>query len=280
MSAGRKVKIDALADSAYRHLERDAVVCIDVLLAGTTLVTALSQGRRAFPVLTVAAALDVARQLENPVLALDGDEPAPREFQKNFGPAGLEGSADGPLVLVTALASLLENTAGSKAVYVSCLRNLAATADFIAQADDHVALLGAGYGGEQRCEDRIVAAAMARRLLEMGFEPEDLTTVQEVSSWAQADASILALGKSADYLRRQRRDHELDYVLARRDDLDLVCVYEGGEVHATQSPQRIRRAAPDVVTARTTTMPTDARVPVDKIIEFSRAPRFGRKFAN
>jgi phosphosulfolactate phosphohydrolase-like enzyme len=281
MSAGRTVKIDALPDSAYRHLERDAVVCIDVLLAGTTIVTALAQGRRAFPVLTVGAALDLARELDQPLLALDGDEPAPREFQKNFGPVDLDRRSDveRPLVLVSPWASLLENTAGSRAVYVACFRNLAATVDFIAEADDRVALLGAGYGGEQRCEDRIAAAVMARRLIETAFEPEDLTTVQEVSSWAQADISILALGKSADYLRRQRRDHELDFVLTHRDDVNLVCVYEDGEVRVAASPKRLRRTAPDATPISLTGEP---RVPIEKIIEFSRGPRLGagRKFAN
>ncbi len=280
MNATRTVKIDALHDSAYRHLERDAVVCIDVLLAGTTLVTALAQGRRAFAVLTAAAALDVARDLNDPILALDGDEPAPRGFLTSFGPADLDRNteADRPLVLVSAWTSLLENTAGSKAVYVACLRNLATTTDFIAEADERVALIGAGYGGEQRCEDRIAAAVMARHLIEKGFEPEDLTTVQEVTSWAQADASILALGKSADYLRRQHRDHELDFVLSRRDDLDLVCLYEGGEVRVAESLKQIRRPTPDTLTHRQLT--GEPRVPVDKIIEFSRPARFGRKFAN
>ena len=45
MPARRTVLIDAFPDSAFRHRERAAVACIDVMLATTTLVTAAAQGR-------------------------------------------------------------------------------------------------------------------------------------------------------------------------------------------------------------------------------------------
>ena len=42
------VRTDALPDSVWRCAGYDAIVCVDVLLSATTIVTALSQGRRVF----------------------------------------------------------------------------------------------------------------------------------------------------------------------------------------------------------------------------------------
>ncbi len=48
MAMKKVVRIDALPESAWRYAGYDAIVCIDVLLSSTTIVTALAQGRRVF----------------------------------------------------------------------------------------------------------------------------------------------------------------------------------------------------------------------------------------
>lgn len=283
MTSVRKVKIDALPESAYRHLERDAIVCIDAMLAGTIVVTSLALGRRVFLVGSVEEARVLVRRFQDPLLAIEGFETAPEGFDRNLGPVSLGERSDvhRPLVLVSPLAGLLANASGGAAVYVTCFRNLAATAEALAAGHQRVALLGAGYAGEQRCEDRIVAALVARMLIERGFEAEDLTTVQEVASWAGADMALVGLGKSADYLRRHRREAELEFVLSRRDDLDLVCVYESGEVRVAEASHWLRKAFPESAGVGSSARGhnPEAHAP-EKIIEFSRGVRFGaaRKF--
>jgi phosphosulfolactate phosphohydrolase-like enzyme len=280
MTPARKVKIDALPESAYRHLERDAIVCIDAMLAGTIAVTALALGRRVFTVNNPEEAGVLVRRFKDPLLAIEGYESAPEGFDRNLGPVSLSrrNDVERPLVLVSPLAGLLANASGGAAVYIACFRNLAATAEALATGHQRVALLGAGYAGEQRCEDRIVAALVARLLIEQGFEPEDLTTVQEVASWAGADMALVGLGKSADYLRRQRREEELEFVLTRRDDLDLVCVYEAGEVRVAEASHWLRKAVPQPAGIASIARPAhspEALHSPDKIIEFSRGARFG-----
>jgi hypothetical protein len=54
------VRTDALPDSAWCCAGYDAVVCIDVLLSATTIVTALSQGRRVSSLTGARALADVA----------------------------------------------------------------------------------------------------------------------------------------------------------------------------------------------------------------------------
>ena len=59
MAGGRTVKIDALPESACRYSGYDAIVCVDVLLSATTIVTAVAQGRRVFSSSTPAEGLAV-----------------------------------------------------------------------------------------------------------------------------------------------------------------------------------------------------------------------------
>ena len=46
MASRKTVRIDALPESAWRYSGYDAIVCVDVLLSATTIVTAVAQGRR------------------------------------------------------------------------------------------------------------------------------------------------------------------------------------------------------------------------------------------
>jgi len=231
MGARREVQIDALADSVHRHVDR-AIVCIDVLLSSTTVVTALAQGRRTLLAGTVAEARVHARGLTSPLLVSEPGLPGAEGPEFCGGPLSLEtgGDPSRPLVVVSPVAQLLHNARSAPAVYVACLRNMSATAELLAQRHERVTLVGAGHGSEVRYEDQMVAAWIARKLMAKGFEAEGHYTTREVERWSRVDVSVAALGRGAEFLRRMGRGGELDFVLSRIDDLDLACRFHGGEM--------------------------------------------------
>jgi phosphosulfolactate phosphohydrolase-like enzyme len=226
----REVVIDALAQGVHRHLE-SAVVCIDVFLSTSTLVTAVATGRRALLTTSLEAGRRRAASLKDAVLVNEATVSLPVSGGEGTGPSYLDGRADRrPFVLVSPTAELVEKAVGASAVYVACLRNLSATVDALAASHDRVALVGAGHGSETRCEDQLAAAWMARQLVAMGFEPASHQTVREMERWAHADLSVVALGRGAEHWRRHGRGEDVDFVMKHVDDLDLVCVYNEGEV--------------------------------------------------
>jgi phosphosulfolactate phosphohydrolase-like enzyme len=250
VSGTRRVKVDALPDSAFRYLEFDAIVCIDVIVASTTVVTSVAQGRRTFPARSVEEAKALADLLTDPVLAGDVAGKQPDGFELGSGPAGVARRSDvhRPLVLVSAPGTqLIINSGGGPSVYVASFRNISATVDVVASRHHRVAVLGAGYGGEFRCEDQMAAAWITHRLMERGFESDDINTSDLVKRWAEADISLAGWGKSAEYLRRLGQREDLDFVLNRVDDLGLVCRYEDGEVRALDAPQAVAEPALEVV---------------------------------
>ena len=237
MADGRTVRIDALAESACRYSGYDAIVCVDVLLSATTIVTAVAQGRRVFSSLTPADGLEVKARHADAVLVTDALDrtDGPMLFA---GPAWV--TADGaarPLVHVSPLAEMLVAAVPTATVYVACLRNLVATADEIARRHRHrVAVLAAGEGGELCTEDQMAAAWLALRLEERGFDLEGRGTATEVARWGQPDVSLVGWSRSAERLRAQGRGEDVDFVLGHVDDLDVVCAYANGELRAALRP--------------------------------------------
>jgi phosphosulfolactate phosphohydrolase-like enzyme len=233
MPARRTVLIDAFPDSAFRHRERAAVVCIDVMLATTTLVTAAGQGRRTLVASNPDELRAVAQGLDGAIVAGHLAGAAPGVFTSPDGPCALlrqEGS-DRPLVLASPPGTaLIVNAAGSGgAVFLACFRNLSATASALA-AHSRVALLAAGCREEFSCEDQMTAAWIAGRLVERGFEPEDRHTADIVRRWSGISPALAGWGNSAAALRREGRGDEVEFVLAHVDDVDRPCQCEGREV--------------------------------------------------
>lgn len=231
MSAGRRVRVDYLAESVYRHVDK-AIVCVDVLLTTTTAVTAVARGRRTVIVGTPEEARAAAQRMINPVLALEATHCLPAGFDGDAGPAAMERRTDvaRPLVLASATARLLVNARGAQAIYLACLRNAAATAAYVAERHARVAVVGAGFGHQTRCEDQIVASQLALDLVNRGFEPDGPGTEREIARWGRADISIARLGRGAELMRRIGCEQDVDFALGRRDDLEEVCEYHGGEV--------------------------------------------------
>jgi phosphosulfolactate phosphohydrolase-like enzyme len=269
---GRRFKIDAFAESAYRSLEYDAIVCIDVMLAATTAVTCLARGRRVFFVRTPEEARALAGTLEDPILAHEdsgkGHNGDLHGFELSAGPAAFGDRADvrRPLVLVSTLAHLLANSQGASAVYVACLRNLSAMIRHLCVRHERVALISTGYAGELRCEDQLVAGTIGRALRKSGFQIEDMNTRLEVERWGEADPSVISLGKAADYLRRLGQQRDLDYVLGHVDDLQTIGRYVAGELKVAGLLRRpaafasVGRASAEQVVSTMRRAGNDARV--------------------
>jgi 2-phosphosulfolactate phosphatase len=267
MTQDRKVvTIDFLPDSPLRHLDYDAVVCIDVIRATSTLVTAVAQGRRALPAPSVAAGLTLAASLENPLLAGEIGSSVPDGFELSNSPAAVAGRKDvsRPLVLVTPSGTpLLANAEGCRTVYVACFRNITATARWLAGHHQRIAILGAGHAGEPRCEDQMAAAWIAEQLVEHGFELQDMRTADIVRRWGGTSVTLAGWGNSAEYLRRSGQLADLEFILGHVDDLDLVCRFERGEVTgASRVPvirlQAVRSSIPVRPRAETPAFPTQS----------------------
>jgi len=237
------VRTDALPASAWRCAGYDAIVCIDVLLSATTIVTALSQGRRVFTAPNPAHARWLESRLGD-ALVLSDTADARNDSIRFGGPTRLdaaEGTAS--LVLVSPLAEMLAAAQSQSSVYVACLRNLEATARTIARRHSRVAILGAGEGGDVCSEDEMVASWLAERLRCRGFELEGRNTTAEVERWCRTDATLVGWSRSAERLRARGRAKDVDFVLEHVDDLDVVCV--GGQLSGPmRSPQHIDDARP------------------------------------
>ena len=237
MAARRFVRIDALPESAWRYSRYDAIVCVDVLLSTTTIVTAVAQGRRVFPALTPTEGLRLKSQNSDAVLvtdALDRSE-GPVTFAGPSWLATSEGRVR-DLVHISPLAEMLAAGVPRATVYVACLRNLASTADEIARRHRRVAILAAGEDDEICTEDQMTAAWLAGRLTRKGFALEGRNTVTEVARWGRPDVSLVGWSRSAERLRSGGRGEDVDFVLGHVDDLDLVCAYAHGEMRPALRP--------------------------------------------
>ncbi len=237
--ASPTVAIDAFPDSALRRRESSAIACIDVMLATTTLVSAVAGGRRAF---LAAGGEDMGTlrgRFPEAILAGELEGSVNGEFVVPDGPCTLARMpADRrPLLLVSAPGTTLIVNAveGGGAVFLACFRNLSATAAALA-SHNRVALLAAGCREEFSCEDQMAAAWIAERLLSLGFEAEDRITADLVRRWAGIAPALAGWGNSAAELRRRGRGEEVDYVITHVDDVDRAFLCEGREVLLAGGP--------------------------------------------
>jgi phosphosulfolactate phosphohydrolase-like enzyme len=240
MAMKKVVRIDALPESAWRYAGYDAIVCIDVLLASSTIVTALAQGRRVFAAPTPVHAVWFQSRVADGVVLTDSAELSEQGL-RFAGPAALaaaEGRAR-DLIHVSPFAEMMAAAAPRAVAYAACLRNLDATASEMAVNHARVAILGAGERGEVCTEDQMAAAWLAARLQRRGFELEGHHTSVEVERWGDPDVSLIGWSRSAERLRARGRAEDVDFVLRHFDDLDVVGAYRGGEV---RNPAAARHA--------------------------------------
>lgn len=230
------VRIDYLPESAARYGKDYAVVAVDVIRATTSIVTAVLLGRRCFTVASVAAAERLAQRLANPLLIgeLGGDVPG--GFDMNNSPADLAARSDvqrPAIILSSAGTQLLHTARDAAAVYVACLRNYSAVASYIAGRHEKIAVIGAGSKGEFREEDQLCCAWIAAALVRSGFVPSDTETAELIERWENAPLADFLVSHSIAYLRRSNQTRDLDFIMARVNDTDCVCVQQGSEILPT-----------------------------------------------
>jgi phosphosulfolactate phosphohydrolase-like enzyme len=158
----------------------------------------------------------------------------PEGFEMPASPAALAAAPEGrpAVVLAPPGTQVLVNAAAAPRVYVTCLRNLSATAQALDASCSRVAIIGAGQGRDLRSEDQLATAHLARALVEQGFTTEDPFTEDLLSRWGSISTSFVALGRSAEQLRRAGRMEDLEFVMAHTDDLGFACEFIDGEVRA------------------------------------------------
>jgi phosphosulfolactate phosphohydrolase-like enzyme len=228
----RSFVVDAFPDSAFRHRGRDAVACLDVMLASTTLVTAATEGRRVFVASGTAERKALAARHPEALVAGQQASGERGSVEIPDGPCALLrlGCDLRPLVLASPPGTeLIANAADGGSALVACFRNVTATAAALAR-HARVALLVAGCREEMSCEDQMAAAWIGERLVEAGFEPEDRRTAEMVRRWCGIAPALAGWGNSAAELRGAGRGEEVDFVIAHVDDVDRAFQCAGGEL--------------------------------------------------
>ena len=237
MAVKKTVVIDSFADAAFRHLERDAIVCVDVMQVSTTLVTAVAQGRPAFVASTPDGAVRLAEGLDRPLLA-GADARAVTRFDIPDSPAVLARQADPrrPLVLYSPPGTeMITNAAAVPEVLIACFRNLTATVNHVVRQHRRVAVVAAGYGDELSCEDVMAAARIVQMLLQRGFEAADLRTGELTRRWSPIEVALAGWGNGAARLRSAGQAEDVEFILGHVDDVPLACVCRSGEVSSADA---------------------------------------------
>jgi 2-phosphosulfolactate phosphatase len=229
----RSVVIDCFPESADRYRESHAIVVIDIIRATTTATTAVSLGRKVFPVRTTDEAFVRAAKLEKPLLVgeLGGNMPYGFDLTNSPVMISIRPDIDRPMILVSSSGTqLLLNCRGSEGVYVSCFRNFSAVAKYVSKRHERIAILGAGSRANFRREDQMGCAWVAEKLVAEGYEEATKETANYILKWSGISSTEARNGKSADYLRKTGQEHDLDFVVKHVDDLDTVPALVDGEL--------------------------------------------------
>ena len=235
------VVIDCLPESVTRYRDGHAIVAVDVIRATTTLVTALTAGRRCFVASTALQARALASALHEPLLAgeLAGEIPDGFEIGNSPAEVARRADVDRPLVLLSSSGTqLLHNAQACEHVYVACFRNHGAVADHIVRRHAQVALIGAGTRGEFREEDQICCAWIAARLMDYGYGVANPETQALIERWRHAPAEACLVSRSVDYLRRSGQLDDLDFILDHLNDVKHAHTIRGSEVLLASAADR------------------------------------------
>jgi 2-phosphosulfolactate phosphatase len=212
------------------------VVDSDVIRATTTGTTALARGNRCIPVPTIEAARAAAANGHGTVL-LAGEQAGHQidGFHLNNSPAAIDRVTGETIVLVSSSGTrVLHAASGATDVYVACLRNASATAFALADTGRDVVFLAACTRGEFRDEDKLLAGWIARDLVARGYAPQDDLTHDVLQRWGDAQPEDMLGSESVAFLRRAGHEDDLEFILARVDDLAFtVKLVEGEFVRGT-----------------------------------------------
>jgi 2-phosphosulfolactate phosphatase len=234
----RTFVIDCFPASAARYRDDHAIVAIDVIRATTLAVTAAASGRRCLIAADLDDAIRLRDSLGDAILAGDLGGHMPFGFDMNNSPADLVERQDveRPLVMLsTSGTELMLASAPAEAAYAVCLRNVSATARYVAPRHDRIAIIGAGSRGEFREEDQLGCAWLAARLTASGFRPADAASADVAARWEHEPVSAIASGNSVGYLRRTDQVRDYDFIVERLDDVADVCAIVGNEIESVSA---------------------------------------------
>jgi len=237
------VVIDFLPENAHRYGQGWTVVAIDVIRATTTAVTAVTLGRRCFPVPSIEAALPVAAVLDWPLLCGELGGNMPYGFDITNSPVAVAAREDiqRPLILLSSSGTqLVHNAQHAGTTYIACLRNYTAMIRQLVATGGKVAVIGAGTRGEFREEDQKCCALIAEGLLNAGFHALDDATTRIVDRWHNSEIDAWLDSRSVQYLRNTVQTHDLEFILAHIDDVAQVFPVVNGEVLSAQPRARMR----------------------------------------
>jgi 2-phosphosulfolactate phosphatase len=243
------VVIDYLAENVNRYRPGWAIVAVDVIRATTTAITAAANGWRCFPAPTIEAALALAREFANPLLAGESGGKIPAGFEMDNSPAQLAGRTDThrPMVLVSSSGTkVIHEAAGSEAIYLSCFRDYSSLSAYLGARHDRVAIIGAGSLGEFREEDQACCAWIAAELMSQGYSPKNPETAALVSRWCDETPEACLGSRSVAFLKRTARLKDLEFIFSHIDDLHAVFAVRNGEVrmvYEEQSLEAVREPA-------------------------------------
>lgn len=234
----KQVVIDYLPASVSRYRPGWAIVAVDVIRATTTAITAAATGWRCFPVPTIEAALALAQEFDNPLLAGESAGKIPAAFEMDNSPAQIATRNDTkrPLVLVSSSGTkVIHEAAGCEAIYLSCFRNHSVMAGYLAERHARVAIIGAGSLGEFREEDQACCAWIAAGLMKQGYVPKNPETAALVIRWWDKPPEACLASRSVSFLKRTDRLRDLDFIFAHIDDLRAVFAVRNGEVRMVRT---------------------------------------------
>ena len=238
----KSVVIDCFPECVSRYRPEWAIVAVDVIRATTTAITAAANGWRCFPAPTIEAALALAQEFDNPLLAGESGGERPVAFEMDNSPAQLVTRTDThrPMVLVSSSGTkVICEAAGCEAIYLACFRSYSVLADYLAERHSRVAIIGAGTRDQFREEDQVCCAWIAAGLMSKGYLPENPETVALVSRWRDAPPDTCLCSRSVDFLRRTGRIGDLDFIFSHIDDLRLVFAVRNGEVQIIPQEQSL-----------------------------------------
>ena len=242
----KTIVIDYLPESVRRYRTEWAIVAVDVIRATTTAITAAANGWRCFPVPTIEAALALAEEFDNPLLAGESGGKMPTAFEMDNSPAQLVSRADThrPLVLVSSSGTkVIHEAAECDATYLGCFRSYSVLPGYLAGRHRRVAVIGAGSLGQFREEDQLCCAWIAAGLMSQGYTPENQETAAIVGRWRDEPPDACLCSRSVDFLRRTGRLGDLDFILGHIDDLHSVFAIRNGEVEMIPEEESFAPAA-------------------------------------
>jgi 2-phosphosulfolactate phosphatase len=227
------VVIDCFPESVHRYRRGYAVVAVDVVRTTTTAISTAAAGRRCFPVLTIEAAWEMAKRLQNPLLVGEQNGTKPAGFDLNNSPSQLMMRRDvhRPAVLLSSSGTRLCHEAfACEAAFAACLRNYSSVASHLAGKFRHIAVIGAGSRRAFREEDQLCCAWIAEHLISAGYTAENNHTLALIRKWQDKPADAWLENQSASYLRSSGQAADLDFILRHIDDLAVSYALRNGEV--------------------------------------------------